>query len=124
MVLRTGQMQCIRGPQTEVATELRRLQVHRLGHVKWRELLEQLGIGTLQDRIATLDRRDQAFAFHQRRDAKASFLGLGYGLGDSVAPPRMTFGQVNHQASVEVDQSHALLSAAMAASISSAERRA
>lgn len=66
VILRASKMQCIRRPQTKVATELRGLQVHRLGHVQWRELLEQLGIGTLQDWIAVLDRPDQAFAFHQR----------------------------------------------------------
>ena len=55
VVLRAGEMQCIRGPQTKVATELRGLQLDRLGHVQWLELLEKLAIGALQDRIATLD---------------------------------------------------------------------
>ena len=66
VILRAGEVQCIGSSQTKVATKLRRLQVHRLGHVQWLELLEQLGVGALQDRVATLDRPDQAFKFHQR----------------------------------------------------------
>ena len=124
MVLRAGEAQCIGCPQTEMAAKPRGLQVDRFRHVQWCELVEQFRIDTLWDRVAALDRPDQALAFYQRSDAKTRFLGLGDGACDGFAPPRMVLDEVNHQTGIEVDQSHALLSAAMAASISSAERRA
>src|SRR5690349_12555231 len=117
-------MQRVRRFEAEMATQLRGLQVHRLGHVQRRELAEQPQIGALQNRVTSPDRPDQALALHQRRDAEAGFLGLSDRVSDGLAPARMAFGQVNQQASVEIDQSQDARSDRMAASISSAERRA
>src|SRR5690242_19493731 len=117
-------MQRVRRFEAEMATQLRGLQVHRLGHFQRRELTEETHKGSLQDRVAALDRPDQALTLHQRRDSEAALLGSSDRGGDSLAPPRMALDEVNHQASVEIDQSQDALSDRIALSISSAERRA
>jgi hypothetical protein len=66
MVLSAGQMQRVGCPQSKAGTQLRGLQIHRLGHGQRHENPEQLDISAFQDRIAALDRPHQAFAFHQR----------------------------------------------------------
>ena len=66
MVLSAGEVKSVGWPQIKAGTQLRGLQKHRLGHGQGREKLEELGIGAFQDRIASLDRPHQAFAFDQR----------------------------------------------------------
>jgi len=92
MVLRTCQMQRVGHPQSEAGTQPCRLQMRRFRHSERHEEPEQLGLGTFQDRVAAPDPPDQAFAFDQRRDAKAGSLGARHGVGDrGRSVPRASF---------------------------------
>ena len=66
MVLSASQMEGVGRPKRKAGTQQCCLQVHRLGHGQRHENPEQLGIGALQDRIATFDRRHETFALNQR----------------------------------------------------------
>lgn len=66
MVLSAGWVQRIGGPQTKPGTQLRGLQIYRLGHSQRHENPEQFDISAFQDWVATLDRPHQGFAFHRR----------------------------------------------------------
>jgi len=59
-------MEGVGRPKRKAGTQQCCLQVHRLGHGQRHENPEQLGIGALQDRIATFDRRHETFALNQR----------------------------------------------------------
>src|SRR5579885_1509066 len=124
MVLSAGKVQCIRGLQTKAGPELGSLQIYWLGHGKGHKLLEQFSVSASQDRIATFDGSDQALAFHQWRDPELHLAGLSDRAGNVFAPACVAFSKIDQQTGVEIDQSHEALSSSMAASISSAERRA
>jgi hypothetical protein len=47
------------------------------------------------DRVSAPDRPHQAFAFHQRRDAKARSLGASHGVGRRFTPAGMALGEIN-----------------------------
>ena len=124
MVLGAGEVQRIRRFESETGAQPRSLQVYGLGHRQCRKLFEQFQVCALKDRVAALDRPDQAFALDQRRNAETSLGCLPDGAAYRIAPAGVTLGQVDQQAGIEIDQSHARRSASMAASISGAERRA
>jgi hypothetical protein len=98
------------------------LQVDFLGHGQGEDEVECVEIGSARYRIATPRRPDEAFALDERRHGEAGIARLGEGLGDLDPPALVSLGEID--AGVEVDQSQAARSCSMAASISSALRRA
>ena len=106
------------------AREARGVQVDRIGHWQKRKLVEQLAIGVLKRGVASLHWTDQTFAFDQRRDTGTLRLGSGDGAGYALTPARVVLDGIYHEAGIEIDQPQAFRSSSMAASISSAVRRA
>jgi hypothetical protein len=117
-------MQSVRSPQAEMRAKPCGVQVDRIGHRQKRKLVEQLAVGALQHGVASLHWSDQAFAFDQRRDAETRRLGSGDGAGYALTLARVVFNEIDDETGIEIDQFHAFRSSSMAASISSAVRRA
>src|SRR5438067_2846159 len=121
MVLRAREVQSVGCFQSKEGTRLGGLQVSRLRQCERCQLIEQGQISTPQQQVAALERPNQTFTLDQWRYPEALFAKLSDKTSDSIAPARMSFDQVNEQAGIEIDQSHASRSSRIEASISAAE---
>jgi len=123
MMLGASQVQRIWRPQAKASSQLRCLQIDWFWHGQRYEAIEQFGKGSLQNRITAFDGTHEAFAFDERRNPEPVVGRRNCGSNDS-APTRMRLDEVDHEASIEINHSQEVLSSSIAASISSAERRA